>query len=302
MSKELQLNHESLERTKRTKQPRVLLAGGIGTGKTMQFATLPGRKFYYVFDSNALETLLLAKDHGAKDIDYVEFLPDLEDIDIAVQTLKKDVRDRATLERISDKKRKPEPKTYIRWEEDFEKRLDTKFFEGYDWVGFDSYTSWADMVYDRIMFLNKRLGKQPEQADHAAQMQVAKNVFRLLTAQGVKIFCTAHIENYKDELTGAVHGRIMMTGRNRIRIPGMFSLIYATRTRLGEGTKVTEKSNAQYLFQTVPDREFPVVRNTIPELDALEDVTIDLSKPIQGQGLASILERGKGYILEPIEK
>lgn len=278
-------------------RPRVLLAGGIGTGKTMQFCTLRGRKFCYYFDPNALETVKLAIKEGKLDpatLDFKEFLPDVEDLDIAAQTLR-GPKDPGGLtdssgRPVRDKPRKRlTPKLYPNWEEDFETRLEEGFFKDYDWVGFDSYTSWADMAYDRIMWLSSRLGKHPEQADHTAQMNLAKIVFRLLTAQGVSVFCTAHVENYKDDLTGAVHGRIMMTGRNRIRIPSMFSLIYATRTE--EIKKATSDSAATFLFQTVPSREFPVVRNTIPGLNALEDVTIDWKLPIVGQGLQSLLDR-----------
>ena len=50
-------------------------------------------------------------------------------------------------------------------------------------------------------------------------MTVMRNVISDLTNIGTNILVTAHVELTKDEYTGRVHGQIMFTGKNRIRIP-----------------------------------------------------------------------------------
>lgn len=268
----------------------LLMAGPIGVGKTLQLLTLPGRKFGYFFDPNALATIKMAPIEDQKRLDYLEFLPDLEDLDIAAQTLRgaadtggvvdksgRPVRDLPTLQRVT--KKKPEPKLYTRWEEDFEARIASGFFNDYDWIAFDSLTSFADMIYDRIMWMNGRLGKHPEQADHTAQMNVVKSIFRLATAQDRKLYVTAHTETYRDDLSGRVYGRIMLTGRNRIRIPALFSNIYGC---IGDGH--------DFFIVTKSNREFPVIRCTVPGLKDEEKVTLQLNSRLESkQGVGKLV-------------
>src|ERR1035437_388038 len=50
-------------------QHRILCLGDTGSGKTSQILTLPGKKYCYLFDSNALLSL------RGYDIEYDEVLP-----------------------------------------------------------------------------------------------------------------------------------------------------------------------------------------------------------------------------------
>ena len=49
--------------------------GGTGSGKTLGLLTLPGKKFDYIFDPNALKTL------RGHDVDYETFIPEHLDLD-----------------------------------------------------------------------------------------------------------------------------------------------------------------------------------------------------------------------------
>lgn len=60
---------------------KFLLLGDTGSGKTTQFLTLPGRKFIYLFDPNAILSL------QGHDIDYEEFLPD--SLNLSIKSLSK---------------------------------------------------------------------------------------------------------------------------------------------------------------------------------------------------------------------
>ena len=170
----------------------LLVIGYSGSGKTQGLTTIKGRKFAYVFDPNALQTL------KGFDVDYVEFLP--ERIDLDAVTLKKEQRDTYS--------KALEPRTYVEFEADIEDRIEEGFFENYDAIAFDSMTTMQDIVMDRIMYLNKRFGKWPEIADYTATVNTVIKILRTATALRKKngkpllLYLTGHIDFTKDDATG----------------------------------------------------------------------------------------------------
>lgn len=255
---------------------QILACGEIGSGKTTLFATLPGKKFMYMFDPNGRAALEAIE----ADVEIAEFKAEQTDLDISVKTLKKDKYDKSALEKkIAGKKpKKLEPKTYVEWEEDFQERMETGFFNAFDWIGIDSHTTLSEMVMDRVQFLNGRLGKHPEQADYTAEMSTMRNIYRALGSLA-GTYVTAHMEMGRDEMTGKITGQILMTGKNRIRVPLRFSDIF------GLAFDKTSKGEPQWIIKTVPDKQHPIVRTPMRSMKPLEEVTLDLSKPLDKQGL-----------------
>lgn len=257
--------------------PLILVVGPIGTGKTTQYRTLKpiqklgrqGKKFSYLFDPNAVQSL------EGSDIDYLSFAPDKDDLSLAAKTLKKGVGDK-------DKK-EHEPTTYVRFQEDFDARADSGYFDQYDWLGFDSITMLSEIIMDRVQFLNGRLGKHPEQADHTAEMNIMRNIFRKATNLGLGIYVVGHTELMKDELSGLITNQLVITGKNKIRLPGRFTQIYylsADRDKDGR---------PKFTCQTVLDKRHPFVRTNIKGLDPDVDVTLDWGKELVGQGLGQFI-------------
>lgn len=257
------------------KQAKVLLCGAVGVGKSTQLMTLPGKKIIYVFDPNALEAYIKADDW-----DYFTFIPGPTELDIAVRTLhttdKSEKHD--TTGRASG--RKAEPVAYPKFEADFETRCENGWFldNGYDWIIFDSNTTLQDIIMDRVQYLNGRLGKQPEEADWGAVMTTQRSIFRAAIGTGLNFCCTAHVEPYKDDFTGRVTQRIMTIGRNRIRIPLLFSQTYLLENDIVQG-------KPSYGIHTIGSKTFPFCRTNIRGLDPLENVTIDNLRNMQGKGL-----------------
>jgi len=95
---------------------RVIVAGQTGSGKTTQILTLPGKKFVYIFDPNALASL---KGH---DLDYEIFMPEFTEIDSTLKGFNKGAKDDKP---VSEK----EPTLYLRWVEDLNRRDDEGFFD-----------------------------------------------------------------------------------------------------------------------------------------------------------------------------
>lgn len=259
-----------MEKVKNASEPqpssiRLLVVGPLGVGKTTQFLTLPGKKFAYLFDPNARQSL------QGHDVDYVEFVPDIQDVSLSIQTLKKDVKDKDT--------RRKAPQTYLNWETDFEERLEADFFKDYDWLSFDGLTTFSEIIMDRVQYLNQRLGKHPEQADYTAEMNAMKNIFRTATNIGVNLYATAHTEVHRDEEISKTYAQLVMTGRNRVRVPMRFTQIYALEAEKGA------KGVQEWLCYTVPDRNHPALRTTVKNLAPVEPVNIDWAKSPIGQGL-----------------
>lgn len=250
---------------------KFLVLGQTGSGKTTLFTTLPGKKFMYLFDPNALNSI------QGLDIDYEEFLPDM--LNMAVGSLSKGKGDRPTV-------RSPAV-VYSNWEKDFESKMESGFFDSYDCVGFDSFTTLSDMVMDRVLEINGRGGQWPQMDDYGPQMNTLLNIVRTVTAMGKIIYFTGHVELKQDELTSRIYQTPMMTGRLKAKLPLLFSEIYMCKA------EPDTKGNVKYQIQTKPDRLSPLVRCTLKGLELYQDVTIDYDKPLDKQGLGKILKEQK---------
>lgn len=250
---------------------RFLILGDTGSGKTTQMLTLPGKTFAYLFDSNALLSL------RGHDIDYEEFLPD--QLNLSVQSLSKS--------KGGDKNSNHSNLVYSNWEQDFNERMADGFFDIYDNVGFDSATTFLDLIMDRILTINGRAGQWPQQDDYGPQMVAFTNVVRTLVSMGKTIYMTGHLEYQKDKLTERVYRQPVMTGKLRTKIPLLFSDIFVSGvTNDGQG-------NISHTLQTVPDRVTTSVRSSFKGLSPNEDVSLDFTKPLKEQGLGLLLSLEK---------
>jgi len=263
--------------TNLSRRTHILALGEPGTGKSTQFNTLPGRKFAYIFDPNGAAAL-------AGDIDYIEFIPDHTEIDIAAKTLKAPDK-QVTIDKM---KKEPVPTTYVEWERDYNERRQAKFFDDYDWIMLDSLTTYSEVLMDRIQYLAGRLGKHPEQADWTSEMNLMRQNIRGLSSLA-HLYCTAHLEMDKDDLSGKIYWKPVITGRNRIRIPLRFAEC------LGFTSSSDKEKNPMYEIKIVRDRDHPMVRSTLPQRGHKSpiNVTLDFTKPLIGQGLGGILSESR---------
>lgn len=247
---------------------RFLILGETGSGKTTQFLTLPGKKFAYLFDANALLSL------RGYDVDYEEFLPD--QLNLNVHSL--------SASKGGDKLTAHKNILYNVWQQDFEARLANGFFDSYDAIGFDSATTFLDLIMDRVLTLNGRAGQWPQQDDYGPQMVAFTNVCRTLMSMKKVIYMTGHIETKQDEKTKRIFRGPMMTGRLRTKIPLLFSDIFIA------GCENDGNGKISHTMQTVPDRITNTVRSSIKNLAPFETVTLDFKKPLEQQGLGKLLQ------------
>lgn len=246
---------------------RLLVLGDTGNGKTTQILTLPGKKYVHVFDQNALLSL------RGYDVDYDEYMPD--PVGMAATSMSKD--------KTSDKSKAAPSTAYKLFEEQFNERMSNGFFDQYDWVCFDGATTLLDLIMDRVLTINGRYGTWPHQDDHGPVMIAFTNICRNLTAMGKGVYMTGHLETRQDQVTKKIETRPMMTGRLVVKIPLLFSDIFVAKA-ITDG-----QGKTSYVVQTKPDDIVKAVRCSVKGLEAVENVSIDFSKPVEGQGIGGIL-------------
>jgi hypothetical protein len=257
----------------------ILALGFAGSGKTAAFATLPGKKFLYVFDPNSLATL------KGQDIDYEEFVAEHMDLDAV--TLAADRRDRIS--------KRPEPKTYVEFEKDIETKIRDNFFDDYDVIGFDSLTTLTDIVMDRIMYLNNRFGKWPEQADYTATINTVTKILRTVTSFKALIYVTGHLEFKQEDSTGRFLNTLSLLGRLRVRAPLLFSNLYQFYAEENNDKKTS------WYVRTEPDRYNPYLRKSrgMKNLNTVEDITVPddaWSDSIEGFGLGKLIKEASSIV------
>lgn len=252
---------------------KLLLLGNTGTGKTSQFLTLPGRKFIYLFDPNAILTL------RGYDLEYEEFLPSAVKLDAIPSSAKGQERaDKIGTTKAAD--------SYTRWERDFEEKYQKKYFDQFDWIGFDSCTTLLDLIMERLLTIEGRQGQFPQQNDWGPQMVVFMNIVRTAMSLNKGLFFTGHLKTDKDEFTQKIVQLPLFTGQLREKIPLLFSDIFVTTA------SVDAKGDVRYLLHTVPNSRETPIRTSIKSLKAAEDVTIDFTKPVEGQGIGRLIAGG----------
>ena len=247
----------------------ILNVGSTGSGKTTGLLTLPGKKFIYIFDPNALATL------RGHDVEYETFIP--EHLDLDAVTLRANTRDNIS--------KAPTPKTYIEFENHFEKGIENNYFDQFNVIGLDSITTLQDVVMDRIMHLNGRFGKQPEMTDYVATTNTIIKIFRTLLSFNKIVYVTGHIEYKQEEATSKMLNVMDFIGRLRRRLPILFSEVWLS---YGDPDK---EEKMHYFVRTQQDRYNPYLRCSSRFIDPVEDVTVDWSKPLEGQGIGGLLER-----------
>lgn len=252
----------------------ILLVGDTGSGKTSQIRSLPGKKFVYIFDPNALESL-----RGA-DIDYEQFLPNSLELDVTIKGFNKGSKSDTSPS-------KKEPTVYNDFVEDLTKKAEDGFFEPYDWICFDSMTFLQKSVMDRNMYLNNRFGGVEELSDYRIVGSKMSDLMRSITSEPKNILMTGHISEWQDELTKKISTQLNMSGQARTTIPLMCTDIWRTFAE-SEGDK------RKYTIQTAPEkRGLQCLRSSMGDLKMFEDVTISDFSNAEEFGIGKLLKRSK---------
>lgn len=255
---------------------RILVVGPSGSGKTSQMWTLPGRKFLYRFDPNALSTI-----KGNKEIDYEDFLPDIAELDASLKGFNKGAKDDAVKDSRGRKVDK-EPTTYLKWVDDLNEKGASGFFNNYQWLCVDGLTHLAKAAMQRQLYINGRYGDVEELADYRVVGSKLTSVFESVCSTELNIFMCAHMDTYQDEKTQRIITQIRSPGSSRAMLPLIFTDIWGTEYDLDK---------QQYLVRTKPDkRGLKDIRCSMSGVPELVDVTIP-GFPSNRGGIGALLEK-----------
>lgn len=249
----------------------ILSLGEAGSGKTAQIATLLGKKFVYAFDPGTLRFLSTYK----IDADVEEFLPDIATVDFSLKGFNKGSRDDKPA-----RKKSPEPRCYVDWEDHFNEWSDNGSFDSYDWLIFDSLTLFSHAMGNRLSFLNGRFGGIPELSDYRVIGNKLAQSFTAITSMRKNLYVTGHVQTFQDEKTQRISTEIGVPGGAKAMLPKLFSNIWL----LEAGEKRT------YKMRTTPDtRGLKTIRSIIPGLAEIEDITIRDWRAPENYGIGAIL-------------
>jgi hypothetical protein len=254
----------------------ILLVGPTGSGKTSQIWTLPGKKFAYLFDPNALASL-----RGC-DLDYQEFLPDILEMDSTLKGFNKGSRSDQPASRR-------EPTTYLDWGNDLNEKSQSGFFDSYDWLIIDSLTFLQKAAFDRNAWINDRYGKIEELSDYRVVGSKLSDITRSICSLPINVYLTGHIREFQDEVSRKISTEANLAGSARTNVPLVMTNIWLA------GVGEADEGRAQYTVQTQPaKRGLQTIRSTIKGLEPIEDVTILDFNRAEDFGIGALLNRHKG--------
>ncbi len=257
---------------------KILMEGNIGTGKTTQFLTLPGKKFIYLFDPSGRKAI------KGYDVTYEEFLA--EKLNITVKSLPKGGK----LSEIAGTKIEGESRlkafAYAQWEAHFMESLDNGFFDQFDAIGLDSITSLADIAMDDILAREGLLGYPPALNHHNILKTQMARILRVLCAMDKIIFVTGHTIYRQNEATLKSVNELLITGDLQVRGPLLFSSVLRTSYEaLANGKK-------KFIVQTIMDKYNENLKSDIPGIAHFQDVTIHDMKNPEKYGIGFLIKMG----------
>ena len=114
------------------------------------------------------------------------------------------------------------------WEAEYFRLKREGAFNMFATFAIDSLTTLGQLAMNKVLKAVGRPGGVPFQQDYLPQMTMLENVIRDVLSLPCDVIVTAHPDSEKDEATGRLFIGPMVTGKLKVRLPLLFTEIYAT--------------------------------------------------------------------------
>lgn len=149
------------------------------------------------------------------------------------------------------------PTVFKEWEKVTEQRFKDGYYNQFGTVVIDSSSSWASAIMNQQMKDAGLAGEAPRFThDYMPQKVKIQNwIYRFMgEPMNCDFFLTGHLEGTKDEVSGKMSYRYMVTGKAQITIPSLFDEIYVMDPIQKSGKeveyRVLTKSTGTYLARS----------------------------------------------------
>ena len=209
----------------RSVRSNILVLGESGTGKSFLLHTARKPIHYDCFDPGGTKNLIDLIKKG-------ELVPDIrwEEEDPLAPTVFRD------------------------WEKETKERIRSGYFNSFGTYCLDSSSSWTDSIMNQILKSEGVAGQPPRWAkDYVPQKIKIQNWIKILMKLPCDFILTGHLEGSKDDVTGKMSYRYMVTGKASVTIPLLFDEIYVMdpkTTSSGVEYRILTQSNGTYLARS----------------------------------------------------
>jgi len=146
------------------------------------------------------------------------------------------------------------PSVFREWETVMKERIRSGYFNHFGTYCLDSSTTWTDAIMNQILKSEGLAGQPPRWAhDYVPQKVKIQNWIKVLMKLPCDFILTGHLEGTKDEVTGRLSYRYMVTGKAQVTIPLLFDEIWVCdpkSTSSGVEYRILTQSNGTYLARS----------------------------------------------------
>jgi len=146
------------------------------------------------------------------------------------------------------------PTAFREWEKVMKARIKSGYFNHFGTYCLDSSSTWTDAIMNQILKSEGLAGKPPRWAhDYVPQKVKIQNWIKVLMKLPCDFILTGHLEGSKDEVSGQLSYRYMVTGKAAVTIPLLFDEIYVMdpkSTSSGVEYRILTQATGRYLARS----------------------------------------------------
>jgi len=151
------------------------------------------------------------------------------------------------------------PTVWHKWVKETQQRIKLGYFDHLGTYAIDSGTKFADSIMNSVLMAAGRCGETPRFThDYQPQKTQLLNWIKYMMGLPCDFVFTGHLEQHKDDVTGALTYRYMSVGKAMVLVPLEFDEVWTTTTKptsSGPDYKIITRHTGPYLASSRLGRE-----------------------------------------------